>query len=104
MESMISACIKLEARSPARRCHRAYEIAVSPDLFGAWLVEMTYGRIGTFGCVKPRSFSTAEAGSAWLTGCGALPSMATGIRLSWTNGSAPGFRGRPTHRRRHDLT
>jgi predicted DNA-binding WGR domain protein len=59
----------LDARSPAHRCHRAYEIAVSTDLFGAWLVEMTYGRIGTFGRVKSRSFSTAEAAAAEVKAC-----------------------------------
>ena len=66
---MISVCIKLETRSPAHRCHRAYEIAVSTDLFRAWLVEMTYGRIGTFGRVKPRSFSTADAAAAEVKAC-----------------------------------
>ena len=29
------------------------------DLFGAWLVEMSYGRIGTMGRSKVRSFATA---------------------------------------------
>jgi predicted DNA-binding WGR domain protein len=62
-------CIKLEARSPAHRCHRAYEIAVSADLFGAWLVEMSYGRIGTFGRVKARSFSTADAAAVEVKAC-----------------------------------
>jgi predicted DNA-binding WGR domain protein len=66
---MTSLCIKLEARSPAHRCHRAYEIAVSADLFGAWMVEMSYGRIGTFGRVKARSFSTAEAAAAEVKAC-----------------------------------
>ncbi|WP_158932646.1 WGR domain-containing protein [Acidisphaera sp. S103] len=66
---MTSLCIKLEARSPAHRCHRAYEIAVSPDLFGAWLVEMSYGRIGTFGRVKARSFSTADGAAAEVKAC-----------------------------------
>ena len=66
---MTSFCIKLEARSPAHRCHRAYEIAVSADLFGAWLVEMSYGRIGTFGRTKARSFSTADGAAAEVTAC-----------------------------------
>ena len=46
---MASLCITLEARSPAHRCFRAYEIAAGVDLFGAWLVDMSYGRIGTSG-------------------------------------------------------
>ena len=66
---MTSLSIKLEARSPAHRCHRAYEIAVSADLFGAWLVEMSYGRIGTSGRVKARSFSTIEAAAVEVQAC-----------------------------------
>jgi predicted DNA-binding WGR domain protein len=66
---MTSLCIKLEARSPAHRCHRAYEIAVSADLFGAWVVEMSYGRIGTLGRTKARSFSTADAAAAQVRAC-----------------------------------
>jgi hypothetical protein len=42
---------------------------VSPDLFGAWLVEMSYGRIGTFGRVKARSFSTADGAAAEVKAC-----------------------------------
>ncbi len=38
--------LRLEARAPALRCHRAYEITVVQDLFGSWIAEMTYGRIG----------------------------------------------------------
>jgi hypothetical protein len=42
--------IHLEDRVPALRCrHRAYEITVGRDLFGIWIAEMTYGRIGTAG-------------------------------------------------------
>ena len=54
--------IELEARAPLRRCHRAYSIDVVQDLFGVWLVEMRYGRIGTTGRMKVRSFPVfAEA-------------------------------------------
>jgi hypothetical protein len=53
---MRSLHIRLEARSSARRCFRAYEVAAGVDLFGAWLVEMSYGRIGTPGRTKARSF------------------------------------------------
>ena len=33
---------------------------VRDDLFGAWLVDMSYGRIGTIGRSKIRSFATIE--------------------------------------------
>src|SRR5579871_4674120 len=55
-----SLSIRLEARSAAHRCYRAYAIDVATDLFGAWLVDMSYGRIGTVGRSKIRSFATIE--------------------------------------------
>jgi predicted DNA-binding WGR domain protein len=62
-------CIRLEARSAAHRCFRAYEIEVGADLFGAWLVEMNYGRIGTMGRSKIRSFATIEGAQAQVHAC-----------------------------------
>jgi len=40
---------RLEARDPARGCFRAYRIDAGTDLFGDWLVDVTYGRIGSSG-------------------------------------------------------
>jgi hypothetical protein len=42
-------CIRLEALDPARGCWRAYRIEADTDLLGDWLVDVTYGRIGTPG-------------------------------------------------------
>lgn len=39
----------LEARDPALGRFRSYRLEAGTDLFGAWLVEITYGRIGTSG-------------------------------------------------------
>jgi hypothetical protein len=39
----------LEARAPALGRFRSYRLEAGTDLFGAWLVEITYGRIGTPG-------------------------------------------------------
>ena len=39
----------LEARDPALGRFRAYRLEAGTDLFGAWLVEITYGRIGATG-------------------------------------------------------
>jgi predicted DNA-binding WGR domain protein len=64
-----SLCISLEARSAVHRCFRAYQIAVGQDLFGVWLVEMSYGRIGTTGRVKVRSFATTEEALAQVDAC-----------------------------------
>jgi hypothetical protein len=33
----------LEARHPERDCRRAYSIEAGTDLFGDWLVEVTFG-------------------------------------------------------------
>ena len=70
---MTSLHILLEARSAVRRCWRAYEIEVGADLFGAWLVEMSYGRIGTMGRSKIRSFATAADAQAEVD---AMPAQA----------------------------
>jgi predicted DNA-binding WGR domain protein len=39
----------LAARNPALGRFRSYRLEAGPDLFGAWLVQITYGRIGTRG-------------------------------------------------------
>lgn len=39
----------LEARDPALGRFRAYLLEAGTDLFGAWLVDVTFGRIGTRG-------------------------------------------------------
>jgi hypothetical protein len=38
---------RLEARNPARGRFRFYRIEVGTDLLGDWLVDVTYGRIGS---------------------------------------------------------
>jgi hypothetical protein len=52
----------LEARDPALGRYRSYRLEAGTDLFGAWLVEITYGRIGTPGrCVRYVARDEAEA-------------------------------------------
>jgi predicted DNA-binding WGR domain protein len=41
--------IYLEACDPARNCRRAYHLDVVRDLFGVWLVDVRFGRIGAKG-------------------------------------------------------
>ena len=67
--AMDTFCVALEARSPARRCLRAYEIEVTEDLFGAWLLRISYGRIGTPGRTKVRSFPTDSEAAAQVRTC-----------------------------------
>ena len=61
--------ILLQARAPQRECHRAYGIEVGRDLFGVWVVEMTYGRIGTAGRTKVRSFPTLDDARTQVEAC-----------------------------------
>ncbi len=52
----------LEARDPALGRFRSYRLEAGPDLFGAWLVEVTYGRIGAPGrCLRYAAADQAEA-------------------------------------------
>jgi len=51
---MLDFRIILEARNPARRCCRHYRVEAGTDLFGSWVVEISYGRIGTAG--RSRSY------------------------------------------------
>ena len=39
----------LEARDPAQGHFRSYRLEAGTDLLGAWLVDVTFGRIGTAG-------------------------------------------------------
>jgi len=46
---MESCCTTLEARDPAQSRFRAYRIEAGTDLLGDWVVNVTYGCIGTRG-------------------------------------------------------
>jgi predicted DNA-binding WGR domain protein len=50
----------LEARDPALGRFRAYRLEAGTDLLGDWLVDITYGRIGTRGR-RIRYFAQDEA-------------------------------------------
>lgn len=39
------------------------------DLFGAWMVEMSYGRVGTMGNAKIQSFANAEDAQVQINTC-----------------------------------
>jgi len=54
--------IILEARNPARGCLRHYRVEAGTDLFGIWLVQISYGRIGTVG--RSRSFVVRDEDEA----------------------------------------
>jgi predicted DNA-binding WGR domain protein len=43
---MLTPVAYLEAKDTTRNIRRAYSISYGQDLFGNWIVEITYGRIG----------------------------------------------------------
>ena len=61
---MLDFRIILEARNPVRGCWRHYRVEAGTDLFGVWVVEISYGRIGTAG--RSRCFVVRDEGEARL--------------------------------------
>lgn len=52
----------LHASDPARNRRRAYWIEAGRDLFGTWLVQATFARIGSRG--RTRTFVASDKGAA----------------------------------------
>lgn len=61
--------IYLEAVNPAAGCSRAYRITVTQDLFGVYVVETRYGRIGSYGHSLSRSFVERDAARGFVDVC-----------------------------------
>ena len=49
--------IHMEARDPTRNRFRRWELEVTEDLFGAWIVRVNFGRIGSSGRIFARSLA-----------------------------------------------
>ncbi|MFV0624683.1 WGR domain-containing protein [Sphingomonas sp. ac-8] len=49
--------VELVAVDPARNLHRRWRVAASRDLFGMLLIETDWGRTGTVGQRRTRSFA-----------------------------------------------
>ena len=61
--------IRLEACDPARNIWRSYLVAAGQDLFGNWIVELTYGRIGCKGRTKVVPVDDEEAARRYVRQC-----------------------------------
>lgn len=61
--------IRLEARDPARNVWRAYRITAGQDLFGDWIIELNYGRIGTRGRTKTVLVADEAAARNYVQQC-----------------------------------
>lgn len=58
--------ILLRAIDPTRNVARDYSIWITPNLFGQWIVETRWGRIGTSGKSQQRSFADPLAARAYV--------------------------------------
>lgn len=61
--------IGLEARDPPRNRWRFYSMQAGQDLFGAWVVRLNYGRIGTRGRVRDVVVADEAAGRKIVKAC-----------------------------------
>jgi len=66
---MMEYSVLLEARDPARNIHRAYGISAGQDLFGEWIVAITYGRIGARGHSKTVAVEDKAAAARYVERC-----------------------------------
>jgi predicted DNA-binding WGR domain protein len=66
---MMEYSILLEARDPERNIYRAYHIAAGKDLFGDWIVQLTYGRIGSKGHTKTVAVADEAAARRYMQSC-----------------------------------
>lgn len=52
--------ILLQGRNPAANRHRAWRVEAGLDLFGKWIVRVSFGRIGCRGRTIAREFASEE--------------------------------------------
>ena len=57
----------MEAYDPGRNCFRRWELAVSVDLFGAWMVCVTFGRINAPGRTITKTFPTERDAKKYVS-------------------------------------
>jgi predicted DNA-binding WGR domain protein len=51
---------------PAKRMHRYYRMEIILDLFGEWCLMREWGRVGTSGQMRSKSFHTPQKAEAAL--------------------------------------
>lgn len=75
--------LELRALDGERNIRRRYEVRVAQDLFGAWVVETSWGRIGAAGRGKREAFDSRTAAEACARGH--LRRRATAVRRIGTD-------------------
>ena len=66
---MMHYTVLLEASAPELNIWRSYHIASGQDIFGAWVVELTYGRIGAKGRKKTILVPDEAAAQQYVRQC-----------------------------------
>jgi len=66
---MMEYSILLEACDPEKNHWRSYHIAAGQDLFGDWVVETTYGRIGAKGRTQTVLVADREEAKKYVQNC-----------------------------------
>lgn len=61
--------VELEARDPAHNVWRRYLLTAAPDLFGTWLVEVNFGRIGAPGRTRATAYPDETSARAFARKC-----------------------------------
>jgi len=88
---MMGFAIHLEARAPGRNIWRAYSIKGGQDLFGDWVVVLSYGRIGAKGAIKTALLTDEAAVRHYVRQClkkreNAQKRIGIGYTIIQTNG------------------
>lgn len=67
-EMPLPCSISLRAINPARNIARHYQIVLTTDLFGQYVVDCRWGRIGTAGRARRVSFQAADDAQSFMRG------------------------------------
>jgi predicted DNA-binding WGR domain protein len=60
-ESMTEILIELHADDPTQNRRRAWRVVAGADLFGLWIAQVSFGRIGTTGRTMRHEFTSEAA-------------------------------------------
>ncbi|OAI28071.1 hypothetical protein A1351_12345 [Methylosinus sp. R-45379] len=66
MAAMDEIAILLQGRNAEANRHRAWRVEAGRDLFGKWMVRVSFGRIGCRGRTFAREFSSEDEACAYV--------------------------------------
>lgn len=66
MAAMDKNAIALQGRNPEANRHRSWRVEAGRDLFGTWIVRISFGRIGCRGRTFARVFASEDEARAYV--------------------------------------